>query len=48
MGVFSHEVEDPEHCNAERAALWELALLRKHYHPTARQVFVIYFSLDMT
>lgn len=32
-GVYFPEMEDPEHCNANSATLWELNLLRKHYNP---------------
>ncbi|XP_070539913.1 nucleolar complex protein 3 homolog [Ptychodera flava] len=36
-GVFLPELQEPEHCNAHNTALWELYLLRRHYHPSVRQ-----------
>ena len=30
-GVFQPEVHDPEHCNADSTALWELSMLKTHY-----------------
>eukprot|EP00794_Sanderia_malayensis_P005157 gene5157-5807_t len=35
-GIFQPELEDPEHCNADSTALWELPLLSKHYCLDAR------------
>lgn len=32
-GVFHPEMEDPEYCNAQSTALWELHILKKHYNP---------------
>ncbi|KAL5021006.1 hypothetical protein ScPMuIL_000161 [Solemya velum] len=32
-GVYLPELEDPEHCNAQNTMLWELPILRHHYHP---------------
>ncbi|GIX72474.1 nucleolar complex protein 3 homolog [Caerostris extrusa] len=32
-GFYLPEMEDPEHCNAQSTALWELHLLKKHYNP---------------
>ncbi|XP_052254466.1 nucleolar complex protein 3 homolog [Dreissena polymorpha] len=36
-GVYMPELDDPEHCNAHNAMLWELALLRHHYDPAVRR-----------
>ncbi|XP_068235413.1 nucleolar complex protein 3 homolog isoform X2 [Palaemon carinicauda] len=36
-GVYLPEVEEPEHCNASSASLWELHLLTHHYHGNVRQ-----------
>lgn len=36
-GVYLPEVEEPEHCNASSASLWELHLLTRHYHSTVKQ-----------
>ncbi|KAF6199744.1 hypothetical protein GE061_006042 [Apolygus lucorum] len=35
-GVYLPELPDPEYCNASTAALYETALLHRHYHPTVR------------
>lgn len=35
-GIFLPEIEDPEHCNPQSTALWELHLLKKHYNPTIK------------
>ncbi|NXN29666.1 NOC3L protein, partial [Nycticryphes semicollaris] len=35
-GVYLPELDEPEHCNAQNTALWELHLLQRHYHPTVR------------
>jgi len=32
-GVYMAELPDPEHCNAIAAKLFELAILKGHYHP---------------
>ncbi|KRT86469.1 hypothetical protein AMK59_2205, partial [Oryctes borbonicus] len=32
-GDYQAEVNDPEYCNASTTALYELSLLRNHYHP---------------
>ncbi|XP_069133349.1 nucleolar complex protein 3 homolog isoform X2 [Argopecten irradians] len=37
-GVFLPELADPEHCNAHNTMLWELPLLKRHYHPVIRQI----------
>jgi nucleolar complex protein 3 len=36
-GVHLPWVEDPAHCNAMAASLWELAALSSHWHPTVRK-----------
>ncbi|XP_075830078.1 nucleolar complex protein 3 homolog [Microtus pennsylvanicus] len=36
-GVFLPELEEPEYCNAQNTALWELHTLRRHYHPVVRR-----------
>ncbi|EDL41810.1 nucleolar complex associated 3 homolog (S. cerevisiae) [Mus musculus] len=36
-GVFLPELEEPEYCNAQNTALWELHTLRRHYHPIVRR-----------
>jgi len=37
-GVYLPEMEDPEYCKPEAAALWDLHLLKRHYHPTVASV----------
>ncbi|XP_035219969.1 nucleolar complex protein 3 homolog isoform X1 [Stegodyphus dumicola] len=32
-GIYFPEMQDPEHCNAQSSALWELHILKKHYNP---------------
>ncbi|NXF35844.1 NOC3L protein, partial [Nyctibius bracteatus] len=36
-GVYLAELDEPEHCNAQNTALWELHLLQRHYHPTVQK-----------
>ncbi|NXK48911.1 NOC3L protein, partial [Chauna torquata] len=36
-GIFLPELNEPEHCNAQNTALWELHLLQRHYHPTVQK-----------
>ncbi|CAH1399034.1 unnamed protein product [Nezara viridula] len=36
QGVYLYELDDPEYCNSENTALYEMTLLKKHYHPTVR------------
>ncbi|XP_038070833.1 nucleolar complex protein 3 homolog [Patiria miniata] len=36
-GRFLPELPEAEHCNAQSTALWELHLLKRHYHPTVRE-----------
>ncbi|KAG8178447.1 hypothetical protein JTE90_016119 [Oedothorax gibbosus] len=35
-GLYLPEMEDPEHCNPQSTALWELHLLKKHYNPAIK------------
>ncbi|GFQ86841.1 nucleolar complex protein 3 homolog [Trichonephila clavata] len=35
-GVFLPEIGDPDHCNAQSTALWELHLLKNHYNPAVK------------
>lgn len=35
-GQYDPCLMEPEYCNANSSALYELAMLRKHYHPTVR------------
>ncbi|KAM3592057.1 uncharacterized protein V6R79_012117 [Siganus canaliculatus] len=37
-GFYLPELEEPEHCNAQNTALWELHTLQRHYHPVVRQL----------
>ncbi|NXI63352.1 NOC3L protein, partial [Anseranas semipalmata] len=43
-GVYLPELDEPEHCNAQNTALWELHLLQRHYHPTV-QKFAAHLSV---
>ncbi|XP_069373224.1 nucleolar complex protein 3 homolog [Paralichthys olivaceus] len=36
-GFFLPELDEPEHCNAQNTALWELHTLQRHFHPVVRQ-----------
>uniref|UniRef100_A0A2K6FK87 Nucleolar complex protein 3 homolog n=1 Tax=Propithecus coquereli TaxID=379532 RepID=A0A2K6FK87_PROCO len=36
-GVFLPELDEPEYCNAQNTALWELHALRRHYHPVVQR-----------
>ncbi|XP_028367266.1 nucleolar complex protein 3 homolog [Phyllostomus discolor] len=36
-GVFLPELDEPEYCNAQNTALWELHALRRHFHPVVRR-----------
>ncbi|NWI89455.1 NOC3L protein, partial [Pitta sordida] len=36
-GVYLPELDEPEHCNAQNTALWEMHLLQRHYHPTVQK-----------
>ncbi|KAE8283730.1 Nucleolar complex protein 3-like protein [Larimichthys crocea] len=35
-GFYLPELDEPEHCNAQNTALWELHTLQRHYHPVVR------------
>ncbi|XP_070288777.1 nucleolar complex protein 3 homolog isoform X2 [Myotis yumanensis] len=37
-GVFLPELDEPEYCNAQNTALWELHALRRHFHPIVRRL----------
>lgn len=39
-GVFLPELNEPEYCNAQNTALWELHALRRHYHPIVQKFAV--------
>ncbi|XP_053197642.1 nucleolar complex protein 3 homolog [Scomber japonicus] len=39
-GFYLPELEEPEHCNAQNTALWELHTLQRHYHPVVRRLAV--------
>eukprot|EP00066_Takifugu_rubripes_P029692 XP_011618958.1 PREDICTED: nucleolar complex protein 3 homolog [Takifugu rubripes] len=42
-GFYLPELDEPEHCNAQNTALWELHALQRHYHPVVRQ-FAVHLS----
>ncbi|KAM8923847.1 nucleolar complex protein 3 homolog isoform 1-T1 [Pelodytes ibericus] len=35
-GLYLPELHEPEYCNAQNTALWELHYLQRHYHPVVR------------
>lgn len=37
QGLYDPFLEEPEYCNAGNTALWEMALLHRHYHPLVRK-----------
>uniref|UniRef100_A0AAQ5ZFY3 Nucleolar complex protein 3 homolog n=1 Tax=Amphiprion ocellaris TaxID=80972 RepID=A0AAQ5ZFY3_AMPOC len=43
-GFYLPELDQPEHCNAQNTALWELHTLQRHYHPVVRR-FAVHLSL---
>lgn len=43
-GVYLPELDEPEYCNPQNTALWELHTLKKHYHPVVRR-FAAHLSL---
>ncbi|KAM9837143.1 nucleolar complex protein 3 homolog [Aulostomus maculatus] len=43
-GYYLPELNEPEHCNAQNATLWELHTLQRHFHPIVRQ-FALHLSL---
>uniref|UniRef100_A0A3Q2VZF9 Nucleolar complex protein 3 homolog n=1 Tax=Haplochromis burtoni TaxID=8153 RepID=A0A3Q2VZF9_HAPBU len=42
-GFYLPELDEPEHCNAQNTALWELHTLQRHYHPVVRR-FAVHLS----
>ncbi|XP_078269016.1 nucleolar complex protein 3 homolog [Rhinoraja longicauda] len=36
-GVYLSELDEPEYCNAQNSALWELHYLQRHFHPVVRR-----------
>ncbi|XP_052426489.1 nucleolar complex protein 3 homolog [Carassius gibelio] len=36
-GVYLAELDVPEYCNPQNTALWELHLLKRHFHPMVRK-----------
>ncbi|KAM9424725.1 nucleolar complex protein 3 homolog [Pholidichthys leucotaenia] len=42
-GFYLPELNEPEHCNPQNTALWELHTLMRHYHPIVRQ-FAVHLS----
>lgn len=36
-GLYLPEMDEPEFCNAQNTALWELHLLQRHYHPVVKR-----------
>ncbi|XP_069581246.1 nucleolar complex protein 3 homolog [Brachyistius frenatus] len=42
-GFYLQELNEPEHCNAQNTALWELHTLQRHYHPVVRR-FAVHLS----
>ncbi|XP_056101943.1 nucleolar complex protein 3 homolog [Rhinichthys klamathensis goyatoka] len=36
-GVYLPELDVPEYCNPQNTGLWELHLLKRHYHPVVRK-----------
>lgn len=37
-GFYLSELDEPEHCNAQNTALWELHTLQRHFHPVVQQL----------
>ncbi|XP_012260136.2 nucleolar complex protein 3 homolog [Athalia rosae] len=37
-GLYDPELNEPEYCNAQRTALWELVPLQRHYHPMVQKL----------
>ncbi|MEE6485629.1 hypothetical protein FKM82_014353 [Ascaphus truei] len=35
-GLYLPELDEPEYCNVQNTALWELHRLQRHYHPVVR------------
>ncbi|XP_038155661.1 nucleolar complex protein 3 homolog [Cyprinodon tularosa] len=42
-GFYLPELDEPEHCNAQNSALWELHPLQRHFHPVV-QLFARHLS----
>nr|XP_060623027.1 nucleolar complex protein 3 homolog [Anolis sagrei ordinatus] len=36
-GLYLPELDEPEYCNAQNTALWELHALKRHYHPIVQK-----------
>ncbi|XP_067858569.1 nucleolar complex protein 3 homolog [Heptranchias perlo] len=36
-GLYLPEFDEPEYCNAQNTALWELHYLQRHFHPVVRR-----------
>nr|XP_015201856.1 PREDICTED: nucleolar complex protein 3 homolog [Lepisosteus oculatus] len=36
-GIYLPELDEPEYCNPQNTALWELQTLQRHYHPIVRK-----------
>ncbi|XP_078079665.1 nucleolar complex protein 3 homolog [Mustelus asterias] len=36
-GLYLPELDEPEYCNAQNTALWELHYLQRHFHPVVRR-----------
>ena len=43
-GSFLPELEDPEFCNANATRVWELFLLKKHYHPKVEKFALFHLN----
>lgn len=39
-GFYLPELDEPEHCNAQNTALWELHTQQRHFHPVVRRLAV--------
>ncbi|XP_037547232.1 nucleolar complex protein 3 homolog [Nematolebias whitei] len=42
-GFYLPELDEPEHCNAQNTALWEMHTLQRHYHPVVQR-FAVHLS----
>ncbi|XP_069756673.1 nucleolar complex protein 3 homolog [Narcine bancroftii] len=43
-GLYLAELDEPEYCNAQNTALWELHYLQRHFHPVVRK-FAVHLSV---
>ncbi|XP_059803555.1 nucleolar complex protein 3 homolog [Hypanus sabinus] len=43
-GLYLPELDEPEYCNAQSTALWELHYLQRHFHPVVQR-FAAYLSV---